>query len=385
MKQNSVINYKFSGKITTFIPTAEFWIISKLPFRGPWSSFSPMGEFVECGDLSPHGSESGDKSPHSTFGGLNDDQGPFRVKQTGVAMVIVLWMVSLLTIMAASFSLSTQRNTGLVNNAKERARGLALADAGVNYALIMLSLPDPVKRWRSDGTDYQVALPGGEVGITIFDESGKIDINSASEQTLNIALGKLTGNIDQAASLTDIILDWRDSDDLNRLRGAEAKDYLAADKGYVPQNKNFQALEELQMVLGMPPALYKKLEPLLTIYTGQDGINPQKASAEALRLFFNMDEKAVADFLNMRSSIPPNMPVPTLSVPPGGVPMVNGGDTAYTIYARSRTGEGSGAGLKVIARRQFSRNNGAPFAFLSWKQQIFGSDQNSTATPSVPR
>ena len=36
---------------------------------------SPMGEFVECGDLSPHGSESGDKSPHSTFGGLNDDQG----------------------------------------------------------------------------------------------------------------------------------------------------------------------------------------------------------------------------------------------------------------------------------------------------------------------
>jgi len=26
-----------------------------------------MGEFVECGDSSPHGSESGDKSPHSTF------------------------------------------------------------------------------------------------------------------------------------------------------------------------------------------------------------------------------------------------------------------------------------------------------------------------------
>ena len=41
----------------------------------PWSSFSPKGEFVECGDSSPHGSESGDKSPHSTFGGLNDDQG----------------------------------------------------------------------------------------------------------------------------------------------------------------------------------------------------------------------------------------------------------------------------------------------------------------------
>ena len=33
-----------------------------------------MGEFVECGDSSPQGSESGDKLPHSTFYGLNDDQ-----------------------------------------------------------------------------------------------------------------------------------------------------------------------------------------------------------------------------------------------------------------------------------------------------------------------
>ncbi len=35
-----------------------------------------MGEFVECGDSSPYGSESGDESPHSALGELNDDQGP---------------------------------------------------------------------------------------------------------------------------------------------------------------------------------------------------------------------------------------------------------------------------------------------------------------------
>jgi general secretion pathway protein K len=311
---------------------------------------------------------------------------PFRSRQTGVAMVVVLWIVSLLTIMAASFSLSTQRNTGLVNNAKERARGLALADAGVHYALIMLSLPDPVKRWRSDGTSYRVFLPGGAVGLTIFDESGKIDINSASEQTLRTVLGKLMGGDEMAAaSLLDKIIDWRDSDDLKRVNGAEAKDYLAEGKGYVPQNKNFQALEELQMVMGMTPALYKKLEPLLTIYTGQDGINPQKASGEALRILFNMDEKAVADYLNMRRTSLPNTPPPPLNLPPGGVPIGGGGDTAYTIYAQSRTEEGPGSGLKVVARRQFSRSNGAPFAFLSWKQQILGADQNIAADPAVPR
>ena len=304
----------------------------------------------------------------------------FRRRQAGMAMVVVLWMVSLLTIMAASFSLSTQRNTGLVSNAKERARGLALADAGVHYALIMLSLPDPIKRWRSDGSLYKVVLPGGEVALTIFDESGKIDINSASEQTLRGLLGKLAGNEELATSLQDKIIDWRDSDDLKRVNGAESKDYLAENKGYVPQNKNFQALEELQMVLGMNPALYKKLEPLLTIYTGQDGINPQKASGEALRVLFGMDEKSIAEFMNLRKTTPPNVPVPLPVLPPGGIRTVGGGDIAYTIYAQSRMDAGSGAGLKVVARRQFSRNNGAPFAFLSWKQQILGAEQNVSAT-----
>jgi general secretion pathway protein K len=306
------------------------------------------------------------------------------LRQTGVAMVVALWMVTLLTIMAASFSLSTQRNTGLVANAEERARGLALADAGVHYALIMLSLPDPAKRWRSDGSSYKVALPGGEVSLTIFDESGKIDINSASEQTLRALLAKVVGGDEMASSLTDKIIDWRDSDDLKRINGAEAKEYQAEGKAFVPQNKNFQALEELQMVLGMNPDLYKKLEPLLTIYTGQDGINPQKASGEALRLVFGMDEKAVADYLNLRRANPPNTPPPPFNAPPGSVRIIGGGDTAYAIYAQSRTEEGPGTGLKVIARRQFSRNNGAPFAFLSWKQQILGSDQTNAANPAFP-
>ena len=293
-------------------------------------------------------------------------------RQAGVAMVVVLWMVSLLTIMAGSFSLSTQRNTGLVKNAQERARGLALADAGVHYALLMLSQTDPAKRWRSDGAQYKANLPGGEVELTIIDESGKIDINAASEQTLQALLGKLVGGEEMAASLMDKIIDWRDSDDLKRVNGAEAKDYLAEGKAYVPQNKNFQALEELQMVLGMTPSLYQKLEPLLSIYSGQDGINPQKASREALMLLFGMDEKAATDYVNLRKSTPPNMPAPPLPVIPGGIRVSGGGDVAYTIFAQSRTQEGQITGLKVIARRQFSRNNGAPFAFLSWKQQTFG-------------
>jgi len=45
-----------------------------------------MGEFVECGDLSPLSEPCGDKSPHSTLGGLNDDQG--RAIQVGDSVAL---------------------------------------------------------------------------------------------------------------------------------------------------------------------------------------------------------------------------------------------------------------------------------------------------------
>lgn len=306
-------------------------------------------------------------------------------RQSGVALVVVLWMVSLMAIMAASFSLSTQRNTGLVKTAQDRAKSLALADAGVHYALLKLSMPDPLKRWRSDGMRYQVDLPGGQVSVDVVDESGKIDINAASEQTLRAVLGRLLGNDEQAAAWADKIMDWRDGDDIKRLHGAEAKDYQAEGKPYAPQNKNFQTVEELQMVLGMTPALYRKLEPLLTIYTGQDGINPQKASAETLQLLLGLDEKTVADFINLRRTRPITAPPPLPVVPQTGIKLLGGGDIAYTLQARARTDEGARAGLQAAARRQFSRNTGAPFAFVGWKQQIFGADARPATSEPSPR
>jgi general secretion pathway protein K len=242
-----------------------------------------------------------------------------------------------------------------VNNAENRARGLALADAGVHYAMLMLSLPDPAKRWRGDGMRYAVNLPGGRVALTIADEGGKIDLNAASEQTLRLLLDKLTGNDDMAAALTDKIMDWRDGDDLKRLHGAEAKDYRAEGKGYVPQNKNFQAL--------------------------QDGVNPQKASAEVLQWAFGLDAKAAADFIALRQASPPNAPPPPLNVPPGGIRVSGSADAAYSIQARSQLEDGPGAGIAAILRRQFSRDNGAPFAFVSWQQQIFGGEGGSETPP----
>lgn len=288
--------------------------------------------------------------------------------EPGFALVTVLWAIALLAIMAGSFSMTLQRDGRLVRYNQDRATGLALADAGVHYALMMLSLPDPHKRWRSDGTLYRPNLPGGKVRIRVFDEAGKFDINAAQEPTLRALLNKaLGGNQDQADRLAAAILDWRDPDDLVHLNGAEETEYKQADKGYGPRNTNFQALDELQMVLGMTPAIYQRLEPVLTIYSGQDGINPNKASLEALLMLPGVDEAMARSFIEQRRTALPGVPVPfPLQIPPGGPRITGGGDNAYTIYAESLTESGQFTGVRAVARRQATGHS--PYTFLSWKQ-----------------
>ena len=74
---------------------------------GLWSSLSPMGEFVECGDTSPHGSESGDESPHSPLGGLNDDQGPNPKAGRMPVITPKLWCFKLFKSSYTAFSISS--------------------------------------------------------------------------------------------------------------------------------------------------------------------------------------------------------------------------------------------------------------------------------------
>lgn len=222
------------------------------------------------------------------------------MRQAGLALVLVLWVLALMTIMAGSYSLSTQREAALLSHAHERARGVALAEGGIHYAMLMLSLPDIQKRWRADGTEYLWEVEGARVRIRIFDESGKIDLNAAQEPTLRTVIQRLVHDEDKAAALADAILDWRDSDDLKRMHGAEAEEYRAAGALQKPQNRNFLVLEELRGVLGVTPELYRALAPWFTLYTGQDGLNPAKAPRKILLTLTQGDESTVDNFIQQR-------------------------------------------------------------------------------------
>jgi len=85
-----------------------------------------------------------------------NNRGRAVTRQKGLALVLVLWVLSLLTIMAGSFALSMRREAAIVAGIKNNAQALAIAESGIAIAQRMLMNPDQNKRWRTDGSIYQV-------------------------------------------------------------------------------------------------------------------------------------------------------------------------------------------------------------------------------------
>ena len=200
----------------------------------------------------------------------------------GIALVVVLWMLSLLAVIAASFTTTTRTETRLARNLVENAKAEALADAAVHRAIVGLLDGDPDARWAADGTLYEFAMDDGTAWITIHDETGKIDLNAGSQNLIATLLDAADVPLAEADGLTDAIIDYRDSDDQRRPSGAEDDDYRDAGLPWGAKDRPFEAVEELRRVLGMTPELYDRISPYLTVYTGQRGVNAAAFRAGAL-------------------------------------------------------------------------------------------------------
>lgn len=101
------------------------------------------------------------------------------MKQKGMALILVLWVLSLLTIMAGGFVLSIRRETAIIAGLKNNAEAQATAESGLAIAELMLQNPDINKRWRADGSIYQIDAENAKLRIRLLSETGKININFA--------------------------------------------------------------------------------------------------------------------------------------------------------------------------------------------------------------
>ena len=202
--------------------------------------------------------------------------------------MVVIWALALLAATAAALTSASRTAALIAANGIDNAAAEALADAGVRLTMLnlgrFLAAPGTIAPLAVDGTARACRIADlGRVSLAIVSETGKVDLNTASDALLTRLLAGVGGRDLDAAGRTDKIGDFRDADDLRRLNGAEAEDYHRAGLTGGPKNAPFDAVEELGQVLGLAPDLAARLRPLVTVHSGASGIDPRLASPALLR------------------------------------------------------------------------------------------------------
>lgn len=289
-----------------------------------------------------------------------------RRTEHGVALILVLWACALLTIMLGGFAVLA-RTEGLQARyqfAQTQAR--YDAEAGLARAVAALHDPDPKRRWRGDGQPYTFKFEQATVTVRITDEDGKVDLNTATPRLLDRLLQVVGVDKPHAHALAQAIADWRDSDDAARPDGAEANRYRQANRAYTPRNGPFASIQELQLVWGMNTALYAKLAPLVTIWSGRNLPNPAHAPAPVLAAMPGMDKDAAGRYVKTRRQADLARGLPNL---PNGMQVAAGGeDITHSIVSTAQLADGTRAVLHATIRQRGNRPDRAPYVVLQWRE-----------------
>lgn len=203
-----------------------------------------------------------------------------RHNSDGIALIMVMCAIVVLSILAAAFAYSIKVETRLAQNADSEEQLLWLGTSGVQRACWILSQHPPGEpydslnqKWaggsgslaESNSVLSSVSLDNypvgdGTVSIKIIDLERKVNINTAiypaNSQMILQALTLMGVDASDISVVSDSIKDWIDSDDLPLPAGAESDYYQGLAVPYYAKNAPIDDLSELLLVKGVTPEMY---------------------------------------------------------------------------------------------------------------------------------
>jgi general secretion pathway protein K len=139
------------------------------------------------------------------------------------------------------------------------------------------------------------------VGITLKEETARIDINRASPEFLANIFTQVGVAPETARMYAARVVDWRDADDkVTGSAGAERGNYRGAGRTDGPRNGKFLHVAELALVLGLPARVAAAIAPYVTVVSNKERVNPMLADPPVLAAIPGMTQQRVAEILDLR-------------------------------------------------------------------------------------
>ncbi len=236
------------------------------------------------------------------------------------ALITVLLAIAVLTMLVVELQYSSSVNAKIAGHARDKAKGLFLAESGYRLSLLRLQADSQMDRFVNQGAldhlqeviwSVPLILPmpkemlekqveegnmtrdmadqfskvedlGGQISAQIEDESAKININDLrhyQSRTTNFTFKIFEALLYQEefspyfehldrAEFIDNLVDWIDRDDTLAAYGSGVEDlaYSSMNPPYHVKNMPFFSIGEIKLVKDVPGRLIRKLMPYITVY-----------------------------------------------------------------------------------------------------------------------
>ena len=274
-----------------------------------------------------------------------------RPRERGAALIVVLWGVALIAAAIIAIGATSRSESLIGRNALENARARHAAEAGIQLALHRL-LASPRGTQRFDGTPTSWQVGTTTVALAIQDEEGKIDLNAASFELIAGVLRGVGLGPDTALPTACRIVARRGYYDPQCLDGDRARPTV--EPGLLV------AVEEARRLLGVSDAFYRRLAPLVTVFSGSSAVDPRVAPREVLLAVPALSTGFVDSWLGRRA----------LTDDLGELRdrryfAISTGRT-FAISAHAATAGGGGHRAEMVVRLTYRPEQ--PFAVLAWRE-----------------
>jgi general secretion pathway protein K len=216
-------------------------------------------------------------------------------------LLLTIWVLILVSLMAASLAAQTQSETRAARNRAALAVARAAADAGVSLGLGGLLDPVVSQRWPADGRARLIRFGDAAIDVRIQDEAGKFDLNAAPIEFISGLLRVLAIDGGEAAAMTSGILARRRlyaaaALPADEQEAASAQETLLAEAAHLP----FATVSELRLAARLSEAVYERVRPFVTVYTNSARINLLTAPVPVLLALPGIRQDEVGAYVGAR-------------------------------------------------------------------------------------
>jgi general secretion pathway protein K len=284
--------------------------------------------------------------------------------ERGFIIVAVLWILAALAALATIFSvyLSNSAQALAVNDTGLQSE--ALVSAGLELSAYQLLVAG--EKARPAQGSFHFRLDNADVLVSFTSEAARIDLNFASKELLANLFAGLGADRQAASEYADRIVGWRTRPKPESANSEEAL-YAAAGLTYAPRQSFFTHVNELGLVLGLPPALVDRALPFVTVFNGSSNVDVLIAPPEVIAALPGMTPSALKDFMNQRPALSRDDPAIAAALGPAQAGAAIPKSTSFRILTTVKFGNGRQTFSEVVIALGEDKD---PYRVLSWQDDV---------------